>query len=105
MNVVVMRGGIVSLIVSDTRLAALPFGGGVADAEKDRFAAGARIEVIDAAGAVVAVQSPVYAHFGAQAWLAPGDYTVRLRLPGEAPQEQRVTVNAGETVTARFPPR
>jgi hypothetical protein len=49
------------------------------------------------AASVVVVQKQVSVH------VAPGDYTVRLVLPGEPPQEQRCTVTAGEMTSARLP--
>jgi hypothetical protein len=103
-DLVVVRGGTVTMSVRDERLPAAPFtGSGGSDADKDRFAAASRIEVLDTSGTLVFAQSPLYVNLAGTAWLAPGDYTVRLRLSGEAPQDQRVTVKAGASVSARFP--
>ncbi len=94
----------ISLVVRDPRLPASPYSGGTADPTKDKFGADSRLEVVDGAGVVVWTQSPVYGNVGSSAAVQPGDYVVRLTLSGDAPQEQRCSVKAGETVVAKFPP-
>jgi RNA polymerase sigma-70 factor (ECF subfamily) len=103
-DLLLVRAGSISMSALDKRLPA-PFGGGASDPEKEKFGAASRIEIVDAAGAVVAAQCPVYANLALSVNVAPGDYVVRLTLPGETPQEQRVTVKAGVSALARFAQR
>lgn len=102
-DLVVVRCGAISVTVRDTRLPPPPFGGGQVDADKERFGAASHIDVIDAAGAIVSSLTTVWADSRLNSTVAPGDYTVRLVLAGEPPQEQRCTVEAGAEASVYFP--
>jgi hypothetical protein len=93
----------ISLVVRDLRLPTSPYSGGVADPTKAKFGADSRLDVEDSARAVVWTQSPVYSNIGSSVAVTPGDYVVRLTLPGEPAQERRCTVKAGETSSVSFP--
>jgi hypothetical protein len=101
-DLTVVRAGEIALSVRDPRLPPMPFGGVKPDPAKARFGADARIEVLDAAGATVFVQTPVYGDFVPPARVAPGTCTVRLTFPGEAPRIETCTVKEGESVAVRF---
>jgi hypothetical protein len=102
-DLVLVRAGTLAMSARDARLPPAPFAGGVSDPAKDKFGADSRIDVVDSSGVVVASQTPVYAGFAPSVALAPGEYVVRLHLSGEAPQERRCTVKAGEMSSASFP--
>ena len=95
--------GILRVACADDRL---PVGAGPGDVdgtdEQRRFAAGCRVVVMDAAGAVVAEQAGGFARGqpGPIGFvpLPPGTYTVRIEVPGEPATVRTVVLAAGEQV-------
>jgi hypothetical protein len=89
----------------DPRLPPGPWAGGRATPEQERFGAAARLEIRDASGKVVRETTGLFQGYAGPLGyviLLPGDYVVRLELPGAEPREERAAVEAGKTAIAVF---
>jgi|GEM_PF-2404095 len=100
-------GGTLIVNSVDARLPAPRWEGDApATDEQKRFAAGCRVQVLDAAGVVLADQRGGFARgdAGKVGWLVlpPGAYKVRSELPGEPPKEETVEVPSRFQVSVRF---
>ena len=90
------------------RLPALPWTGIAGKEEQRRFGDASSIELADASGTVLASQKGLfqgYAGLAAISPLAPGDYVVRVRFPGDPAREERATVTTGQTTRVAIRPK
>ena len=98
----VVPAGSIAIQVADARFAPSPFMGGSATEEQKLRSDAARIEVVDASGALAVTFAPVHTGLGMAATVLPGDHVVRLIVPGEPVREAHVTVTTAESARVRF---
>jgi hypothetical protein len=97
--------GTLRLAPDDARLPPAPWESQAATPERDRFGAGTRVTVTDAAGRTILSVQPVRRHtLGAASLLnlPPGRYVARIQFPDGEAREEQVELRAGATADVRF---
>ena len=97
--------GTLSLRPDDARLPPSPWDSERGTPERDRFGAGSRVTVSDAAGRQLLSLQPVRRHWLGNAgmlYLAPGSYTARFEFPDGEAREEIVQLEAGKQAEVLF---
>ncbi|MBI1850741.1 MAG: sigma-70 family RNA polymerase sigma factor [Planctomycetes bacterium] len=100
-NLTVVHAGALYVSAKSPRIPPEPFGEAPTD-EQMRVGASSRVEVRGGEGELVDAWSGLVDSIGRILYVAPGNYRVRIEVPGVDPREKRITVDAGEICEAIF---